>query len=244
MATWSVDRSRILTRNEIQAVLADLSRRARRSRLTRRNLIIFRLATCCGLRVGELTRLELRDLQLERDRPCLVVRAENSKGRRRRTVPLWWDAGTLHDLVEWVAAQRALGATDNDLVVATRRKTPIDCAAARRAFQSACRILKRHTTIHDGRHSYASHAIAGGRTLVEVRDALGHKNLATTSLYSHLMGDDGARVGSLFGPENTQRDFSSEKAPFDSQRVTAIDRSPQEVGLYLGGFQFSVSLAW
>lgn len=64
MATWSVDRSRVLTRAEIAAVLADLRRRARRSRLTRRNLIIFRLSACCGLRVGELTRLRLGDLHL------------------------------------------------------------------------------------------------------------------------------------------------------------------------------------
>jgi integrase/recombinase XerC len=73
----------------------------------------------------------------------------------------------------------------------------IDGAAARRAFQCACKKLGRHVTIHDGRHSFASHAIAGGRSLVEVKEALGHTSLGTTSIYAHLVGDDG-KVGRLF----------------------------------------------
>jgi integrase len=172
--------------------------------LTRRNLIIFRLATCCGLRVGELTLLRLGDFHLGLQ-PFLVVRSETTKAdskgrRRRRTVPLWWDAGTLSDLTAWVAIRRAAGAGDEDYVVSTRTGGRIDCAAARRAFQSACRILGRHVTIHDGRHSFASHAIAGGRSLVEVRDALGHRSLATTSIYAHLVEEDEG-VGNLFGEQ-------------------------------------------
>jgi integrase len=139
--------------------------------------------------------------------PFLVVRSETTKAdsrgkRRRRTVPLWWDAGTLADLTTWVALQRAAGADDEDYVVSTRTAGRIDCAAARRAFQSACRILGRHVTIHDGRHSFASHAIAGGRSLVEVRDALGHRSLATTSIYAHLVEEDEG-VGNLFGEQSS-----------------------------------------
>ena len=66
--TWTVDRERILTRAEVQIVLAELHRKAKRSTLTRRNLIIFRLATCCGLRVSELTRLTLGNVRLVLDR--------------------------------------------------------------------------------------------------------------------------------------------------------------------------------
>jgi integrase len=101
MAVWSVDRTRILSMAEIALVLGDLQRRSRRSWLTRRNLILFRLATCCGLRSGELTRLEIRDLHLG-IRPFIRVRAEIAKGGRSRSVPLWWDAGTLSDITEWV----------------------------------------------------------------------------------------------------------------------------------------------
>ena len=40
---------------------------------------------------------------------------------------------------------------------------------------------------------------AGGRTLAEVRDAAGHSNVGTTSVYLHVVVEDGDRVGELFG---------------------------------------------
>ena len=53
-------------------------------------------------------------------------------------------------------------------------------------------------TIHHGRHTFISHALAGGRTLPEVRDAAGHANVSVTSCYLHVMVDEDASVGNLF----------------------------------------------
>ena len=66
-----------------------------------------------------------------------------------------------------------------------------------------CRVLgterQAELTIHHGRHSFVSHALAGGRTLAEVRDAAGHANIATTSVYVHIATtDDGDEPGDLF----------------------------------------------
>lgn len=53
-------------------------------------------------------------------------------------------------------------------------------------------------TIHHGGHTFISHALAGGRTLAEVRDVVGHANISITSAYLHVaVEDDG--VGRLFG---------------------------------------------
>jgi hypothetical protein len=49
-------------------------------------------------------------------------------------------------------------------------------------------------TIHHGRHTFVSHALAGGRTLAEVRDAAGHTNVSVTSAYLHI-AVDGLRSG-------------------------------------------------
>ena len=54
-------------------------------------------------------------------------------------------------------------------------------------------------TIHHGRHTFISHALAGGRTLAEVRDAAGHANVSITSAYLHVAVEDDS-VGNLFGP--------------------------------------------
>jgi site-specific recombinase XerD len=49
-----------------------------------------------------------------------------------------------------------------------------------------------------GRHTFISHALAGGRTLAEVRDAAGHVNLTITSGYLHV-AVEGSEMGELFG---------------------------------------------
>ncbi|QDV73067.1 tyrosine-type recombinase/integrase [Botrimarina mediterranea] len=197
MTTWKVDRERILTAAEVRLVLDELTRKARRSALTRRQLILFRLATCCGLRASELTGLTLDNVRLGA-RPSIRVPKSIGKGGKARTVPLHWDAATLADLKDWKAQRIAQGATGSDLFVCTSTGKPIARKDARLAFQSACKPLGRHVTIHDGRHSFVSHALHAGRSIVEVRDAVGHSNIATTSLYAHLVSDDDSVVGNLF----------------------------------------------
>jgi hypothetical protein len=59
-----------------------------------------------------------------------------------------------------------------------------------------------HLTIHHVRHIFISHALTGRRTLVDVRDAAGHSNIATTSIYLHVIVDDEG-VGRLFGGEES-----------------------------------------
>jgi len=72
-------------------------------------------------------------------------------------------------------------------------------AAIRRRFLTACKILgsarARTLTIHHGRHTFISHALAGGRSLAEVRSAAGHSNVAVTSVYLHVVVDDEEVVG-------------------------------------------------
>lgn len=53
-------------------------------------------------------------------------------------------------------------------------------------------------TIHHGRHTFISQALAGGRSLAEVRAAAGHSNVAVTSAYLHVV-EDIEPVGQLFG---------------------------------------------
>jgi site-specific recombinase XerD len=47
-------------------------------------------------------------------------------------------------------------------------------------------------------HTFISHAMAGGRTLAEVRNAVGHSNVSITSAYLHVAVDDDQELGSLF----------------------------------------------
>ena len=120
-------------------------------------------------------------------------------------VPLWWDSGTLADLAKWKAARLRLGATpDAPFVASLRLGRPMKTLSRhtlRRRFRTACKVLGRERletlTIHHGRHTFISHALAGGRSLAEARDAAGHANVSITSAYLHVAVDDDG-VGELF----------------------------------------------
>ncbi len=116
------------------------------------------------------------------------------------------DAGTLADLTAWKAERVGHGAGDHDPFVCSvqthRHGEPLQRAAVRRRFLSTCKVLgkerMRKLTTHHGRHTFISHALAGGRTLPEVRAAAGHTNVAVTSAYLHIVVNDQESVGILF----------------------------------------------
>jgi integrase len=206
-----VDATKILSRRELAAVLADLQRKAPRSANTWLNLTLVRLSCCCGLRVSEIAGLHISDLRVEPSRPHIRIRRDirirrgASKGGRSRMVPLWWDSGTLADLANWKAERLRLGATPDAPFVASlrpgRQSKTLSRHTLRRRSRTACKVLGRERletlTIHHGRHTFISHALAGGKCLAEARDAAGHQNVSITSAYLHVaVEDDG--VGELF----------------------------------------------
>jgi integrase/recombinase XerD len=199
--SWTVTSEKVLTREEVVTVLADLKRRSRRYINVRLNLILFRLATCCGLRVSELTQLTLDNVRVGSSRPKVVVSAEIAKCSKARVVPII-DQGALDDLKAWKEFRESRGAGPDDLFVCSlSRGTRISRRNGRRRFISACKALGRERqaeiTIHHGRHSFISHALHKGYNIKQVQEWAGHSSLATTSIYSHLVSDE-ARIGDLF----------------------------------------------
>lgn len=81
-STWRVDSTMILTRRELAAVLADA--KTKQALNAQRNLIIFRLACCCGLRVSEIANLQVSDVVVEIERPYLRLRRGETKGGKTR----------------------------------------------------------------------------------------------------------------------------------------------------------------
>ena len=134
-------------------------------------------------------------------------RPEGAKGQKARIVPLWWDAATLSELAAWKREREGQGARPSDPLVCClwprRFGQRLTRHTLRERFRTACKSLGlerlRTLTIHHGRHTFISHALAGGRTLAEVRVAAGHTSLVTTSVYLHIAVDDDAVPGNLFG---------------------------------------------
>ena len=135
-----------------------------------------------------------------------------------REVSLLWDAGTLADLRSWKDFRQSQGATGSDYFLCSQQTTAfgrkLDRRNARIRFIGACKALgdsrANELTVHSGRHSFVSLALAGGRSLAEVRDAAGHSNISVTSAYIHCCQDDDDEVGNLF-------DFTNNNGNGDSR---------------------------
>lgn len=190
---------KIMSKREVKLVLDHLHHPSRcRHKNTMINLMVFRLSACCGLRVKEIAGLNVGDVVLAMPQPHIRVRKAITKGvveqRRERYVPLWWDKGTYEDIkrhIEFIDLPN-----DYPLVCSLSRGTcgrRIKKRSLQVRWETALRLLspqrRAQLSIHCGRHTFCSHALAAGRTLPEVRDAAGHTNLATTSIYLHSIPD-------------------------------------------------------
>ena len=114
---WAVDPVKVLTRREFATVLATLNAKASRLPQARMNHTVLRLACHAGLWGSEIAGLTLDDVRVDSTRPYIRVRPEIAKGGHVRTVPLWWDEGSLVDLREWKRERERRGARPSDAFV-------------------------------------------------------------------------------------------------------------------------------
>ena len=134
-----------------------------------------------GLRVSELCGLRPDDLDLERRRVTVW-----GKGSKQRVVPLSEPAVRGPAAVARPRTARAGhgGVTPADAVFLNRRgqppRTPATCAAC----STAARRSPTHP--HALRHTFATHLLDGGADLRAVQELLGHADLATTQIYTHV----------------------------------------------------------
>jgi integrase/recombinase XerC len=133
-----------------------------------------------GLRVSELVGLNLDDLDIEQE--LVKVRG---KGRRERLCPVGPMA--LEWLGLWVPLRRPRVAFDKALFLNQR--------GSRLTTRSVGRLLEAHllraglvntASPHTLRHSFATHLLDRGADLRSVQELLGHRNLTTTQIYTHV----------------------------------------------------------
>lgn len=131
-----------------------------------------------GLRLSELAGLDIVDLDLKDG--LISVRG---KGNKRRIVPVGSKA---REAMERWLPQRALAAQDDAVFIGQsgRRLTPR--AIQLRVREAGVRELGQHLHPHMLRHSFASHMLETSRDLRAVQELLGHADIATTQIYTHL----------------------------------------------------------
>jgi len=214
-ARQPIDPLKVMNQREVSVILADLEKKQRRSINARQNRVIFRLATCCGLRVSEIHGLTLADLRMVESPLHVWIRAETAKRRRARQVPLHLDRDTLTDLREWKQYRRdEMGANNTDPFVCcltpgvlpatgdVRYGKPIPRQTIAARFKTAIKILGKqrtdYLTIHSGRHTFASLCLKNGVPLPTLQQWLGHARMSSTMIYCHMIPDDTDEIGDFF----------------------------------------------
>ena len=140
----------------------------------------------CGLRASEAVGLDVNDVDLRRG----FVRP-HGKGNKERTVPLGREAAA--------AVKRYLRGGRPELIGSRpRSKLFVNFRGGPLTRQGLYKIIRRHAkevglegkmSPHTLRHSFATHLLSGGCDLRSVQEMLGHSDVATTQLYTHLSGE-------------------------------------------------------
>ena len=138
-----------------------------------------------GIRRAELLALTIYDADLQ----TATLRIEHGKGNTTRVVPLTQTAiAALKLYLEEARAVFAHEAGQVRLFVSTRSGGPLDDDDIVRIVRKAAirAGIKKHVTPHTLRHSCATHLLRGGASVRHVQQLLGHRNLNTTDIYTHI----------------------------------------------------------
>jgi integrase/recombinase XerD len=152
-----------------------------------RDRALLEVMYACGLRASEVVGLDVTDVDMERG----FVRA-HGKGSKERIVPLGRQAAA--------AVRRYLRSGRPDLVGArTESKLFVNQRGGGLTRQGLYKIIQRHAKAagldgkmspHTLRHTFATHLLSGGCDLRSVQEMLGHADVSTTQLYTHLSNDE------------------------------------------------------
>jgi integrase/recombinase XerD len=171
---------KVLTPGEQRALLAKFDRRYPSAF---RNLVAVRLMLECGLRCGEV--IAIRPEHLDLDTCRLIVR--EGKGGKDRIV---WFADDLRDLIaRWLRRR-----PDSEWLLCTRHGTQVNTRylrelVKRKALDAGIPEAER-VTPHTLRHTFATDLLRETKNIRLTQKALGHANLATTMIYTHVADEE------------------------------------------------------
>jgi integrase/recombinase XerD len=174
---------RVLSYGEVKRLLESV---AGGDAIALRDRALLEVMYGCGLRASEAVGLDVNDVDLRRG----FVRP-HGKGNKERIVPLGREAAA--------AVKRYLRAGRPELIGSRpRSKLFVNFRGGPLTRQGLYKIIRRHAkevglegmmSPHTLRHSFATHLLSGGCDLRSVQEMLGHADVATTQLYTHLSGE-------------------------------------------------------
>ncbi|MBU1132478.1 tyrosine-type recombinase/integrase [Patescibacteria group bacterium] len=159
----------IFSREEIAVILASIRNNKHR--------MLIALAYGSGLRVSEIVKLKIKDI----DCVHLQIAIRQSKGGKDRISVI--PEKLKDDLIKMI------GCRDFDeFLLESERGGRLTERTAQKIFENALKKAKvgKSATFHSLRHSFATHLLENGVDVRYVQELLGHQNIRTTQIYTHL----------------------------------------------------------
>jgi len=159
----------VLSRKEIDQLIQNIS--------NPKHKLLIEIAYGGGLRVSEVINLKVKDI----DSDELIIHIKESKGQKDRITLL--PQKVVPNLQKLIVLKDA-----NDYVFESERGGKLSTRTAQKIFENALvkSQIKKDTTFHSLRHSFATHLLENGVDVRYVQELLGHNNIRTTQIYTHV----------------------------------------------------------
>lgn len=172
---------KVLSEEEVDKILESIDTS---DNVGKRDAALFELIYSCGLRISEACGLLLANVHL--DEQLILV---HGKGDKERIVPFGGRAfEKLKFYLEEVRPLLTKGKNVPEVFV-NYKGQPISRKGVWKRFKELERITGINAKVHTLRHSFATHLLKGGADLRSVQELLGHSDLATTQIYTHVTNE-------------------------------------------------------
>ena len=185
----------VLNINEIESILSepDVNKK-----LGLRDKALLETFYACGLRVSELINLKISDLFLNEE----MIRVFG-KGSKQRFIPI--GSSAIKWIEEYLKSSRPLlekKAKSQHILFLNNRGTKLSRMGIWKIVKNYATLagIKKEVHPHTFRHSFATHLLEGGADLRAVQEMLGHVDISTTQIYTHIDRDYIKQVHRDFHP--------------------------------------------
>ena len=173
------DDRKFLKKGEIEKIFSALTLASYKSFIKKRNLAIFSVFLNCGLRKNELVNLRVYDIDLERK--ILLVRAETSKSRRDRTVPL--NSNVVSFLKDYFEERRKRRCTTPFFFVSSICDDKLTKEGLVHVVASVKTVSGVAFHLHQLRHTFAVNMLNNGCDIAKLKQLMGHSDIRMTMAY-------------------------------------------------------------
>ena len=169
---------RVLSVDQVEKLLSVIDKN---TPLGIRDDALFELIYSCGLRISEAASLLISNVHLNEQ--VLLV---HGKGDKERVVPFGETALKKISLYLDEVRPNLVGTKNINEVFVNYKGEPISRKGIWKRFQELETLSGVNAKVHTLRHSFATHLLQGGADLRSVQELLGHSDLSTTTIYTHV----------------------------------------------------------